>query len=44
MDDATQGLTELLDYSTEMNTSMNSVAPNIAAALQGTPFFRTQLL
>lgn len=33
MDDATAGLTELLNYSTEMNTSMNSVAPSIAAAL-----------
>ena len=35
MDDATAGLTELLNYSTEMNTSMNSVAPSIAAALLG---------
>ena len=25
MDDATAGLTELLNYSTDMNTSMNSV-------------------
>ena len=35
MDDATAGLTELLNYSTDMNTSMNSVAPSIAAALLG---------
>lgn len=33
MDDATAGLTELLNYSTDMNTSMNSVAPSIAALL-----------
>ena len=35
MDAATAGLTELLNYSTDMNTSMNSVAPSIAAALLG---------
>lgn len=35
MDDATAGLTELVGYSTEMNASMNSVAPSIAAALLG---------
>ena len=35
MDDATAGLTELLNYSTDMNTSMNSAAPSIAGALLG---------
>lgn len=35
MDDATAGLTELLNYSTEMNASMNSTASSIAAAMLG---------
>lgn len=35
MDDATAGLTELLNYSTEMNGSMNSIASSVAAAMLG---------
>lgn len=35
MDDATEGLTELLNFSTEMNTSTYNAASSIAAALLG---------